>query len=141
MYRPCDLRGSHRNLVSDLPRQMGVPEWEFRVVFGRTRIEYDPYKEEENRNKHGYSLESAVEQLERMLLPLGAPLPCMTSDGFTEGGEVRHMHVGIDDRGKVVLMVTTMRPEETVRIISYRRADKGEREEFFRHTGFRESEG
>lgn len=45
--------------------QMGVPNWEFRLVFGRTRIEYDPEKDEENRRKHHISLESAVGLLER----------------------------------------------------------------------------
>lgn len=124
--------------MNDIFKKLGIPEWEFRVVFGRTKIDYDANKEHLNRTKHGYSLESAVEQLERMILPIGAPPPRMTSDGFLEGGEVRHMHMGVDDSGKVILMVTTMRPGETVRIISYRRASVEERECFFKHTGYRE---
>ena len=124
--------------IWDIPGQMGIPDWEFRVVIGRTRIGYDENKEEENLRKHGYSLESAVEQLERMLLPFGQPHPYMTSEGFEEDGEVRHMHMGVDDCGEVILMVTTMRAEETVRIISYRRASRAEREVFYRNTGFRE---
>jgi uncharacterized DUF497 family protein len=127
--------------MSDVPSKLGIPDWEFRIVFGRTKIDYDQDKEEANREKHGYSLESAVQQLERMILPIGAPPPCYTSDGYREGGEVRHMHMGVDDSGKIVLMVTTMRPGEAVRVISYRRASATERECFCRNTGYREPEG
>lgn len=126
--------------MNHIPPNLDVPEWEFRVVFGRTCIDYDETKEYSNRERHGYSLESAVSLLERMLLPIGAPPPCMTSDGFLEQGEVRHMHMGVDDCNRVVLMVTTMRPDETVRIISFRRASTQEREQFFAVTGFREDE-
>ena len=87
------------------------------------------------------SLESAVEQLEHLILPLGKSRPYMVSDGFLEGGEVRHMHMGIDDGGKVVLFVTTMRPNETVRIISYRRASDEEKVNFYEHTGYLEKQG
>jgi uncharacterized DUF497 family protein len=45
----------------------------------------------------------------------------------------------VDDSGKVVFLVTTMRPDETVRVVSLRRASSEEREEFAVHTGFRES--
>jgi uncharacterized DUF497 family protein len=123
--------------MDDIPRKMGIPNWEFRVVPGTTKIDYDVNKEQSNRQKHGYSLESAVWLLERFGFPFGAPLH-ITSDGFLEGGEVRHMHMGVDDSGKVVHMVTTMRPDETVRVISFRRASESEREEFFRQKGFRE---
>ena len=127
--------------MSDVPRKLGVPDWEFRVVFGRTKIEYDPDKEQINREKHGYSLESGVQQLERMIFPIRAPPPCMTSDGFLKGNEVRHKHMGVDDSGKIVHMVTTMRPNETVRLISYRRASPEERECFRSSTGYLKPEG
>lgn len=123
--------------MDDIPRKMGIPDWEFRVVIGTTKIDYDLDKEYSNREKHGYSLESAVSLLERMVFPLGDSLPSMTSDGFMEGGEVRHMHMSVDDSGKVVLM-TTMRANETVRIMSFRRASEEEREQFYQNTGFRE---
>lgn len=125
--------------MDEIPRKMGIPDWEFRVVIGRTKIDYDLDKEYSNREKHGYSLESTVLLLERMVFPFGEPLPRMTSDGFMEEGEVRHMHTSVDDSGKVVLMVTTMRADETVRIISFRRASEEERQQFYQHTGFRES--
>ena len=124
--------------MDDIPRKMGIPDWEFRLVIGTTKIDYDLYKEYSNRQKHGYSLESAVSLLERMVFPFGESLPSMTSDGFMEGGEVRHMHMSVDDCGKVVLMVTTMRPDETVRIMSFRRASEEEREQFYQNKGFRE---
>lgn len=115
-----------------------MPDWEFRVVIGSTQIDYDQNKEEANRQNHGYSLESAVEQFEHLILPVGKPRPYMVSDGFMECGEVRHMHMGTDDAGKIVLFVTTMRANEIVRIISYRRASDKEREIFYQHTGYRD---
>jgi uncharacterized DUF497 family protein len=48
--------------------------------------------------------------------------------------------MSIDDNGKVVHMVTTMRPNETVRVISFRRASKEERQKFFELTGYAEHE-
>jgi uncharacterized DUF497 family protein len=125
-------------IMSDIPEALGIPDWEFRVVFGTTKIDFDPNKEATNREKHRYSLESAVEQLERMLLPLGSPPPVVTSEGVMEGGEVRHQHLGVDDTGRVVQFVTTMRPVEIVRLISYRRASDNEREAFKQLTGYQE---
>lgn len=116
--------------------KLGIPEHEFRVVIGSTQIDYDLNKEDENRGKHKYSLESAVHLLERALLTFGSQVPYLVSDGFLHEGEVRHMHMTPDDSGAVVFMVTTMRPDETVRIISIRRASEAEREEFRRETGY-----
>lgn len=119
--------------------QLGVPDWEFRVVLGVTKVEYAHEKERSNRLKHGYSLESAVGLLERMVFPFCGSIPFMTSDAFVEAGEVRHKHMTVDDDGKVVFVVTTMRPNETVRVISYRRASSKERKQFAVGTGFREA--
>lgn len=121
----------------NIAERMGIADWEFRVVIGRTRIDYDPDKEDSNRVKHGYSLESAVQMLARMVFPFGNTAPRMTSDGFVKGGEVRHMHMTLDDSGNVVLIATTMRPDEVVRIISYRRASAEEEADFSRVTGYR----
>ncbi|MBI3284750.1 MAG: BrnT family toxin [Burkholderiales bacterium] len=108
--------------------KIGIPDYEFRVVFGHTKIDYDPNKEGTNRKKHGYSLESAVHILERSLLPSMNPKRHAVSDPFLKNGEMRHMHLCVDDSDNVVLMVTTMLPDETVRIISFRKAHKDERE-------------
>jgi len=83
-------------------------------------------------------LEGTVSLLKRIVFPFGETVPHVTSDGFLEEGEVRHMHMSVDDCGKVVLMVTTMRPDESIRVISFRRASSSEREQFFQITGYRE---
>jgi uncharacterized DUF497 family protein len=116
----------------DIPAKLGIPAYDFRAVIGGTTIDYDLNKEEINRKKHGYSLESAVHMLERLLLPNSKPRPHFVSDAFEEKGEVRHMHLTMDDSDNVVLMVTTMRPNETVRVISFRRANDKEIKEFER---------
>lgn len=116
-----------------------VADREFRLVFGRTRIRHDPEKEMLNRRDHGYSLESAVVLLERLVIAgvTGKRIPFVTSDGFLEHNEVRHMHMAVDE-GKVVFFVTTMREDEMVRVISFRRAHQKERVEFLRLTGYLE---
>ncbi len=119
----------------NVPERLGIPDYEFRVVFGGTTVDYDWDKEEANRKKHGYSLLSGVHLLERLLL-MGDSSPHAVSDGFLENGEVRHMHLSVDDDGKVVFMVTTMRPNEVVRVISFRRASEEERARFRESTGY-----
>ncbi len=98
---------------------------DFRLIIGRTKIDYDWNKEEYNRKEHGYSLESAVHFLERMLLPITSP-PVATSDPVEIEGEFRYRHMTLDTDNKVVFFVTTMRPDETVRVISLRRASPEE---------------
>lgn len=125
--------------MCDLAKSLGIPDWGFRVIFGRTRIDYDFEKEMVNRIKHGYSLEGAVQLLERILHLSEDEFPCMTGDGFLKNGEVRHKHMCVDDSGRVVVVVTTMRPDEIVRVISYRRASYDERCRFSDLTGFTEA--
>lgn len=119
---------------------LGIAEHEFRLVFGRTKIDYDKDKDNENRRKHKYSLESAVWLLERMLLPVGVFRPHVVSDSFffelEDRNEVRHMHMCVDDGGNIVFMVTTMREDETVRVISLRPAHQHERARFCELTGW-----
>ena len=102
-------------------------ETDFRVVIGSTGIDYDPKKEQVNRKKHGYSFESAVYLLERLVLPIPSPL-FMTTEPFEENGEIRHNHMTVDDNGNLLFFVTTMRPGETVRVMSLRRASGTEEE-------------
>lgn len=126
---------------TNIPEKLGIPDYEFRLVVGRTTIDYDLDKEDYNRKEHGYSLLSAVHLLERLLLKSEPAVHHVVSDSFLEKGEdekeeVRHMHMSVDDSGKVVFMVTTMRPDETVRVISVRRASKQERDKFQDITGY-----
>lgn len=126
--------------VSDAPMNFsstfGIAEHDFRLVFGRTAIDYDPNKDQENRTKHKYGLESAVWLLEKLLLPNGDFRPHAVSDSFVEQDEVRHIHLCVDDGDNVVLLVTTMRNDETVRVISLRSASKDERMLFQDLTGY-----
>lgn len=105
-------------------------DWEFRLIAGKTRIDYDPEKEQKNRREKKYSLESAAYLLERRLLPI--PQPNFVVKGpFSENGEVRYNLMTLDDDNKtIVFFVVTMRDKETVRIISFRKADKRERDEY-----------
>lgn len=100
-------------------------EADFRLIIGRTKIDYDWTKEEINRRRHGYSLESAVHFLERTLLLNPSP-PLATSDPIDIDGELRYQHMVLDSYDKVLFFVTTMRPDETVRLISFRRASSEE---------------
>lgn len=121
----------------DFAKRLGIKDTDFRLIFGRSKIDYDPEKEESNRKKHGYSLESAVYLLERWILPIELP-PFITSDPIEKekDGEIRYQPMGLDDAGNVVFIVTTMRPDETVRVISFRRASEEEREVYYSVTGY-----
>jgi len=119
----------------DIPKKLGIKETDFRVVFGGTKIDFDPSKEVYNRTKHKYSLQSAVDLLERCILPIPST-PFVTSDPIERNGEIRHQHIGVDDSGNVVFIVTTMRAGETVRVISFRKAHEKERELFESLTGY-----
>ena len=118
---------------------MNLPPWnpeDFRLVIGSTQVDYDRNKEDANRKKHGYSLESAVHFFTRLLLPIPQP-PFITRDAST-AEERRHEHMTVDDQGKVVFLVTTMRADETIRVISLRRTHPDERHVFMALTGFKE---
>ena len=121
----------------DIPKLLGIKETDFRLVIGTSRIDYDVEKEEINCKKHGYSLESAVYMLEQWLLPLGGPPP-ISKGPIEVNGEIRHLHMGIDNENNVVFIVTTMRPNETVRVISFRRASEEEREIYYQIIGYKE---
>ena len=119
----------------DIQKKLGIKQTDFRVVFGGTRIDFDPDKEDYNRKEHKYSLQSAVDLLERWILPIPST-PFITSDPIERNGEIRYQHIGVDDSGNIVFIVTTMRAEETVRVISFRRAHENERELFESSTGY-----
>lgn len=120
---------------------MTIPPWEpedFRIVFGTTKIDYNHKKEGYNRKKHGYSLESAVDLLEHCI-SLTNTRPYIFRDAATTS-ERRHEHMTIDSEGKIVFFVTTMRQDETVHVISMRRASSDERNVFTAYTGYEEKQ-
>jgi uncharacterized DUF497 family protein len=67
------------------------------------------------------SLESAANLLEKWVFPIFTTR-FITHTPIVKNGEVRHKHIGVDDNGNIVFMVTTMRYNETVRVISFRKA-------------------
>lgn len=101
---------------------------EFSLIFGATKIDYDPDKEDTNRRKHGYSLESAVSLLQHILLPVSRRRMPAISPCVPVNGEIRQTILIDDENGKTLQIVTTMRENNTVRIISVRDASKEERE-------------
>ena len=118
---------------------MKSPYWEaedFRLIFGTTKVNYDADKEDYNRTKHKYSLESAVDFLEHCI-SFTNTRPHIFRDTFTTS-ERRHEHMTVDSEGNVVFFVTTMRDDETVRVISLRRAHPDERKVFALFTGYEE---
>jgi uncharacterized DUF497 family protein len=122
----------------DATKKMGINDTDFRVIFGATKIDYDRSKENLNRKKHGYSLESAADLLQRWIFPIPST-PFITNTPIHINGEIRHEHIGVDDSGNIVFMVTTMRENETVRVISFRKAHNDERNIFNSLTGYNNS--
>ena len=99
---------------------------DFRIIPDRTQIDFDPDKEEANRKCHKYSLTCAVDILEASALFQQA---FITIDRIMQDGEVRHIHLA-EYQNRIVQFVTTMRENETIRVISMRDAHKKEREIF-----------
>lgn len=124
----------------DIPKKLGINETDFRLVFGSSKVDYDPDKDQENIQEHEYSLKDAVPILTKWLLPpiTLSPTPFITYSPIEKNDEIRHQHMGLDEKGKVVFMVTTMRPNETVRIISFRCASRNERDIFYLETGYKD---
>lgn len=118
--------------------KLGIKETDFRLIIGSSKIDYDLNKEDKNRKKHGYSLESAVYLLEKWLLPIPST-PFITSAPINVNGEIRHQHMGLDDENKIVFIVSTMRENETIRVISFRKASNEEENTFTMHTGYNKS--
>jgi uncharacterized DUF497 family protein len=112
---------------SEIAAQLGIPEGEFRIVPGRTKIEYDPGKNDKNRSTHKFDLESATHLLSKWVT---SPYQIITSEGYPENDEVRHMHLVQDDDKRILMIVTTKRSGETIRIISLRSASQEEQATF-----------
>lgn len=89
-----------------------------------TKIECDPNDEEDNLKNCRYSLSCAKDIFQRHM---AFQEFLVTSEPFIEKKELRHMHL-TEYTGKIVFIVTAMRPDGTIKIISMRDADSEERE-------------
>lgn len=100
--------------VGTFAEKLGIEKHQLRLIFGSTRVDYGQTKEQINRDKHGYSLESAAYLLQRRLLPV--PQPQLAYRGPVQrNGEYRYELMTLDDDEHTVLFfVVTMRPNEIV---------------------------
>jgi uncharacterized protein len=86
------------------------------------RLEYDPTKRTTNLRKHGIDLEDAVPVL-------FDPRALVREDDDAEG-EQRVVAVGLDALGRLLTVVYTYRPPETIRLISARPATRREQQAY-----------
>ncbi len=84
------------------------------------RIEWDPIKAKYNLKKHGVPFEEAA-------TALGDPMAVTGSDPDHSLYEERYVTFGVSEKGRLIVVSHT-EEGETIRIISARRASKGERE-------------
>jgi uncharacterized DUF497 family protein len=84
------------------------------------KIEWDSKKAKSNIKKHGVSFEEAA-------TALSDPMAVTGSDPDHSFYEVRYVTFGVSERG-LLLVVSHTEEGETIRIISARKASKGERE-------------
>jgi uncharacterized DUF497 family protein len=84
------------------------------------KIEWDPKKAKSNLKKHGVSFEEASTALSDPMAATGAdPDHSLTED--------RYVTFGVSEKDRLVVVSHTEK-DETIRIISARKASKGERE-------------
>jgi uncharacterized DUF497 family protein len=83
-------------------------------------IEWDPRKAKSNLRKHGVSFEEAA-------TALSDPMAITGADPDHSITEYRYVTFGVSVRGRL-LVVSHTEEGETIRIISARKASKGERE-------------
>ncbi len=84
------------------------------------KIEWDPKKAKSNFEKHGVSFEEAATALSDPMAATGAD----PDHSFTED---RYVTFGVSEPGRLVVVSHTEQ-DQTIRIISARKASKGERE-------------
>lgn len=84
------------------------------------KIEWDPRKAKSNLKKHGVSFEEAA-------TALSDPMAATGVDPDHSLTEERYVTFGISEKGRLVV-VSHNEKDETIRIISARKANKGERE-------------
>ncbi len=84
------------------------------------KIEWDPRKAKSNLEKHGVSFEEAA-------TALSDPMAATGADPDHSITEQRYVTLGLSEKGRLVVVSHTEKGE-TIRIISARKASKGERE-------------
>jgi len=84
------------------------------------KIDWDPKKAESNLKKHGVSFEEAA-------IALNDPMAATGADPDHSITEQRYITFGVSEKGRLVVVSHT-EEGETIRIISARKASKGERE-------------
>ena len=124
--------------MKSILRKQNLREYDFRLLIGSSKIDFDSTKDRTNREKHKYSLAEALSVFSSALLLMN---DLVSSDPYERNGEFRHNHMATY-KGRAVLIVTTMRPNETVRVISMRPASRKDRDLFAQlktvfHTPFR----
>ena len=86
--------------------------------------EWDPSKATINLRKHGVHFSDAAAVLEDVLALTILDLDESTAD------EERYVTVGMDAMGRILVVVWTWRNENTLRVISARKATPGERRQY-----------
>ena len=84
------------------------------------KIEWDPKKAKSNLEKHGVSFEEAA-------TALSDPMAATGADPDHSITEERFVTFGVSEKGRLVVVSHTEK-DQTIRIISARKASKGERE-------------
>ena len=84
------------------------------------KIEWDPKKAKSNLDKHGVSFEEAA-------TALSDPMAATGADPDHSLTEERYVTFGVSGKGRLVVVSHTEK-DQTIRIISARKASKGERE-------------
>jgi uncharacterized protein len=92
------------------------------ATFGVTMIlEWDESKNRANIRKHGFHFSEAEEMFRGLLL--------VRPDTSEDYGEERWIGIGMT-RGRCAFVAYAPRPHDTIRVISLRKADHEEREEY-----------
>jgi uncharacterized protein len=86
------------------------------------QIEFDPNKAAANLQKHGVSLGEAAGSLLD-------PLALVREDAAAEG-EARFILVGMTREGRLLTVCYTLREEDTIRLISARKATRNEERQY-----------
>jgi uncharacterized DUF497 family protein len=93
------------------------------IQCGRMRYEWNQTKAESNKRKHGVRFVDAVVALEDDL--------ALTIEDLSSFGEERFLTLGRSDSSKVLMVVWCIRREDTIRIISARKATPHEVKTFW----------